>query len=325
MFGALDRLCLMTQFDSVIAFSSSMAPYALHVPASRRILDLCDLDSRKWLDYADASMGPVRSLYRMEGQRLAQREQEWAKQCNATILISEAEAAPLVQRTSSAHVYHIGNGVNLPAQRLPTSNEHPIVGFVGMMNYRPNVDAVCWFADHCWADLRQILPSAEVRIVGRSPTRKVRSLDSRSGITVVGAVDDLASELRQMDVSVAPMRIARGLQNKVLEAMADSIPVVLTSAAAEGIAGQHDRDFLKADSPTAMTRSILDLLRNPAERMRIGDAGRRFVARYHRWPEVLREFELVVTGAVNRTAAVSGVQSSGDSHTETITHSSIKA
>lgn len=310
----LAQLSSDVHFHAVVAFSSGMAPHALRVGADRRVLDLCDLDSRKWLDYASASRGPLRALYRTEGTRLARLEQEWAAQFDATLLISTAEAAPLVQHVGSTRVHIVGNGVTLRPALRPSGNQHPTIGFVGMMNYRPNVDAVCWFAKHCWSTIRSVFPSAEFRIIGRSPTRKVRSLGRLPGVTVVGAVDDVGIELQHMDVSVAPMRIARGLQNKVLEAMAASKPVVLTREAANGIAGRHQHDFVVANSPTAINRSVLELLRDKTRRLRMGDAARQFVARHHRWEDALREFELIVTGSVERSRRGYGVSLS-DSHT----------
>ena len=298
---ALAQLGSTVHFDSVVAFSSGMASHALDVQTNRRVLDLCDLDSRKWLDYAGASYGPLRALYRTEGTRLARLEEQWATLFHATILISETEAAPLVQRVGPTRVHIVGNGVKVRTVLCHGANQHPTIGFVGMMNYRPNVDAVCWFARHCWSEIRSVFPAAEFRIIGRSPTRKVRSLHAIPGVNVVGAVDDTSTELQHMDVSVAPMRIARGLQNKVLEAMAASVPVVLTSAAADGIAGRHQRDFVIADSPTAINRSVLELLRDKSRRLRMGDAARQFVARHHRWEDALRDFELIVTGSVERS------------------------
>ena len=322
------RWAAVMPFDGVVAFSSSMAPYALQVPAERRILDLCDLDSRKWLDYAAASRGLWRWLYGMEGCRLAAREKSWIGVFDATLLITPAEANALRAPIPSGRIHIVGNGVTLPdlernveSARLTyassakrssgksppgravndtavTSYDRPLVGFVGVMDYRPNVDAVTWFVESCWRRIRAACPKAVFRIVGQAPTRRVRRLAKVPGVEVTGAVEDMAAEVKQLTVSVAPMRIARGLQNKVLEAMAAAKPVVLTRRAAEGIGAQNDREYLVADTAQDFIEKVIRLLHDPQDRERIGAAGRRFAAANHCWEGELQKFELIVTGVL---------------------------
>jgi len=323
MNAAVRRWCESVKFDVVAAFSSSMAPSALQVPAKRRVLDLCDLDSQKWLEYAAASRGPARWLYHTEGRRLAPKERAWIDAFDATLLITEAEAATLDGAAKPGKLHIVGNGVSLPELATRVSSDDvvsapqqvassatgahesprpPTVGFVGVMDYRPNVDAVCWFVSQCWPDIRALYPEAVFRIVGRSPTRRIRKLAIIPGVEVVGGVEDVIAEVRRLDVSVAPMRIARGLQNKVLEAMAAAKPVVLTSKAAAGIAGRHAQEFLIADRHPDIVQNVVWLLTDQAEGERLGRAARRFVAVHHCWEEALRMFELVVTGVLERTA-----------------------
>jgi len=333
------------RFDVVVAFSSSMAPYALSVPARRRVLDLCDLDSQKWFDYAATSNGPLAFPYAVEGRRLAARERTWLDAFDATILITEAEAALLEPSAPRGKLHIVGNGVSLPdlnhsapfdARREPRASvradprrsEKPassdawrslaharldigaggtphvsetgaypsVVGFVGVMDYRPNVDAVCWFVDNCWDAIRKAYPQAVFRIVGRSPTRRVRRLTRAAGVEVVGEVDDPAAEILRFTVSVAPMRIARGLQNKVLEAMAAARPVVLSSCAARGLIGRHDQHYVLADTPDETIRAIVRLLGDEDRSRQLGSAARRYVATHHRWRRELQRFELIVAG-----------------------------
>jgi sugar transferase (PEP-CTERM/EpsH1 system associated) len=296
----LQRWCEGVAFDVVVAYSSSMAPYALRVPTKRRVLDLCDRDSQKWLDYAAASSGPAARLYRTEGNRMAIREKAWVGAFDATILITELEAAPLRTVAGSGKIHVVGNGVSLPELTAPVAGGPPTVGFVGVMDYRPNVDAVCWFVSECWGELREAHPNAVFRVVGRSPTRRIRELSKVPGVQVVGGVDDIRPELQRLDVSVAPLRIARGLQNKVLEAMAAAKPVVLSSGAAAGIDACPERDYLIADTPDQFIRGVRRLLRDPIERQRMGQAARQFVANRHRWDDAVRKFELVVVGVIDR-------------------------
>lgn len=339
MQDVLREWCESTRFDAVVAFSSSMAPYALAVPTNRRVLDLCDLDSQKWMDYAAASHGPARWFYRTEGRRLALQERSWIDILDATLLITVAEAELLDGVVRPERIHIVGNGVNLPdvgqvcfhpriampdersdefgttaspwvspagkrCQMIPAevscSSRRPTVGFVGAMDYRPNVDAVCWFVSKCWKRIRRDSPDALFRIVGRLPVRRVRKLSSVPGVEVVGSVESAMAQVQMFDVSVAPMRIARGLQNKVLEAMACRKPVVLTSGAATGIGAKDGEEYLIADRPDEIVRLVTRLLGDPAERERIGQAARRFVAVHHSWEESLRKFELVVTGVLER-------------------------
>jgi len=291
-------------FDVVTAFSSGMAQHALKVRAKRRVLDLCDLDSAKWLAYAEHSGLWSLVMYRIEGKRLARREHEWIDLFDATTLITEAEARDVDGSATNKKVRIVGNGVPLPdiTAPIPDGDDHgietvePVVGFVGQMDYKPNVDAVCWFVHNCWPAITAVFPGARFRIVGRAPARSVRRLARVGGVEVAGGVRDVTAELRHFDMSVAPLRIARGLQNKVLEAMAAGRPVVLTSQAAEGIAGRNGRDFLIADDPSNMAGCVIRLLKDAIYRAEIGRCARTFVEKHHRWEKELAKFERVVTG-----------------------------
>ncbi len=304
MSDAVSALARSVRFDAVVAFSSSMAQYALEVPAARHVLDLCDLDSQKWLEYAAMSDLPMAWLYGAEGRRLASLEHRWIRDFDATILISNAEAKTVRLLAPKGKLRIITNGVDLPEQNESGCIERtgaPTIGFVGLLNYRPNVDAVCWFVEHCWREIRDVHPTARFRVVGRSPTRQIQQLSSAPGVEIVGPVQNVQEELQRFDVSVAPMRTARGLQNKVLEAMAAGLPVVLTAKAAEGIDAIDGREYLIVDQPDRMIRCILQLLREPAKRFGIGQAARQFVASRHRWDDALRPLEFAVTGMVERT------------------------
>ena len=296
------------RFDVAVAFSSAMARYAFEVPAARRVLDLCDLDSRKWLDYAASSNGLLRALYRVEGQRLGARERAWIETFDATILITEAEAAPVRRFAPAGRLHIVGNGVDIVPQSTidnrQSTIDHPIVGFVGTMSYRPNVDAVCWFVAKCWPKIRAAFPTAVFRIVGRSPPRAVRRLAKVPGVHVVGEVEDMGEQVGRFDISVAPMPIARGLQNKVLEAMAAAKPVVLSGRAAIGLTAKHEQEYLVAETAQEFVAAVTRLLGDPGERDRLGRNARRFVAANHCWAGELQKFELIVAGVLGRTARV---------------------
>ena len=286
-------------FDAAVAFSSSMAPYALDVSAKRRVLDLCDLDSAKWLEYSRASGGLVAALYRLEARRLAQRECSWARRFDATVLITRAEAADLRRMARGTSVHVVSNGVTLPAP-TPAPPE-PIVGFMGMMDYKPNVDAVEYFVREVWPRVRAECPEARFRIMGRRPVGAVRALAREPGVEVTGGVPDAAAAVAELAVSVAPLRIARGLQNKVLEAMAVGRPVVASPAAARGLTkAEVGRDLLCANDAAGFAEMVIALLRDGRLRHRVGTAGRAYVERAHRWPDHLARFEALVTGEPER-------------------------
>jgi sugar transferase (PEP-CTERM/EpsH1 system associated) len=289
-------------FDAVVAFSSSMAPHALRVPASRHVLDLCDCDSGKWLDYSRQSPPPTKWFYAIEGHRLLDFENKCVADFDETIVISRAEAACLGPPAANI-VRVISNGAAIPeaveSDLSDMSSRPPVVGFVGALNYRPNIDGVCWFARTCWPAIREANPTAVFRVIGHTPTRPVRRL---------AAVPGVAPEIRQFDVSVAPLRIARGLQNKVLEAMAFAKPVVLTSGAADGIRGRDGQHFLIADQPHELAQAVKRLLCDAQARARLGEAARRLVARRHQWAPLMREFELVVTAGISTHGGASEVR-----------------
>jgi len=291
-------------FDAVAAFSSAMAPYALAVPAGRRVLDLCDLDSAKWREYARCTPRPQRWLYTTEGRRLAKREHRWIDAFDASILISRAERDALDGGVDAGKVHVVTNGVGLTSfARTPQGPSgarapaRPVVGFIGVMDYLPNVDAVCWFVRACWPAVRRAVPGATFRIVGRSPVARVRRLAAVPGVVVTGEVGDVRPELERFDLSVAPLRIARGLQNKVLEAMAAGVPVVATSKAAEGLTAMPGRDIVVADDPASMARAVIALSCDNDRHACLAEAGCRYVSTCHRWAPALEAYELIVTAA----------------------------
>ncbi len=292
---ALHRWNANVAFDAVHVFSSGMAPYARHVQADRKVIDLCDLDSRKWLAYAEQAGGPKARLFHLEGQRLAERELQWLETFDAAVLITEAEADELANCPRQDKLYVIGNGVDVPD--LPDERhvpDDPRIGFVGCMDYPPNVDAVRWFVDDIWPWIIKEVPETVFQIVGRRPTRAVRSLAGRR-VEVLGEVDQVLPHLRGFRVSVSPHRVARGLQNKVLEAMAAARPVVLTSAAASGIDARHGEHFLVADAPHPFAFRVLDLLADASRCADIGQAARRFVVEHHCWDREVAKLESLLT------------------------------
>lgn len=292
------------RFDAVLACSSGMAPLALSVPAARRVLDFVDFDSQKWTELARASRWPMRHVYSIEARRLNRAERAWISAFDAAVvctqrekdLLNDSQVAQRVHviRTGSAsdeRVHAISDGHGMSS--LP---DEPVVGFVGAMDYEPNVDAACWFADSIWPQVRLSRPDARWWVVGRSPSRAVRRLDDGRSIRVTGTVPEVEPYLRHMRVSVAPLRVARGLQTKVLEAMAAGRPCVVTPCVAQGLGARSGQEVLVADSSGSFADAVIELLQDRRKAESIGRAGRSFVARHYDPAAGLAALESLLAG-----------------------------
>lgn len=292
----LDSWTKKVHFDAVLAFSGAMAPYAAAVPAARKILDLVDADSAKWDQYAACAHWPMRSVYRTEARRLHNRQLDWLNVFDATIVINSRESAVLTTQTRCPRLHVIPNGIELPADPPPVDQTDPIVGFVGVMSYPPNVDAVLWFTDSVWPTVRRSLPHARLVIVGARPTRKVRRLARLPGVTVTGSVPSTQPYLADFRVCIAPLRIARGLQNKMLEALAAGRPIVATTQAAAGIEPCPAPGVLLADQSEPFAQQLLKLLHQPELARQLGREGRIFVTERYRWDDHLARLEQLLAG-----------------------------
>jgi len=277
------RLAAERPLAGVFVFSSSMAPYGEALPlltGGRRIVDICDVDSDKWRQYAVSHRWPLSCLYSREARLLERAETRWADAFDTVVVVAEAEAR-LVRRQApvAAHkVRVLPNGVDtayfdpdLPFA-VPLAGLGPAIVFTGAMDYHPNVDGVCWFAEEILPTVRAAVPGAHFCIVGSNPTEKVRALARRAGVTVTGRVPDVRPYLAGAAAVVAPLRIARGVQNKVLEAMAMARPIVATPNAVQGIEGVTGRELTVAETAgefaAAVGRALVDtgVARVPAAR-----------------------------------------------------------
>ena len=280
-------------FDTVLTYCTGMVGYTRALrdtPGSqpfRHVLDMVDVDSQKWANFAEQTNGPMRLVYAAEARRLRSVEAGQAVDFDAITVISDAEAERYRDAVTATHSpIVVGNGVDLerfyPAAPQVQENTPPRIVFTGVMSYKPNIDAVTWFARKVMPRITAAIPQASFAIVGKSPTPGVIALGELPGIEVVGPVEDTAEQLRGASLAVAPMQIAPGVQNKVLEAMACGLAVVCTSAAAAGIDAQPGRDLLIADREADTAAHCVRLLTHPGYRIEVGqDARRRVEQRYH--------------------------------------------
>lgn len=287
-------------WDAAFVYSSGMAPYLMRpgaTPPPVRILDMVDVDSAKWAAYAAAGRGPMRLVWAREARTLLGLERRAATAFDQTIVVSEAErnafaalAPDVAERTD-----WVDNGVDLlrfdctATYPDPYGGVGPAIVFTGSMDYRPNIDAVAWFVAEVLPRLRAGVPDAAFHIVGARPAAAVLALAAQPGVRVAGAVADIRPWLAHAAVAVAPLRIARGIQNKVLEAMAMARPVVASSPAFEGVHAVAGRDLLVADDPVAMAAAITAVLRGAHPGL--GPAGRAAVAAGHDWTVALRRLD----------------------------------
>jgi sugar transferase (PEP-CTERM/EpsH1 system associated) len=283
--------------DSVYVFSSAMAGYVMHAKSVRRVLDMVDVDSEKWTAYAETAHFPARSIWAREGRTLLAFERLAAARFDHSLFVSEHEwqrfvslAPETIERTS-----WISNGVDFdhfsPAHSFtpPFESEGAELVFTGRMDYRPNIDAVRWFAREVLPVLRSGVPVARFWIVGAAPTREVRTLAELPGVQVTGRVPDTRPYLAAADVAVAPLRIARGIQNKLLEAMAMARPVVATPEAFQGVRAEPGRDILLASGVSETVQRIADVLHGRHATM--GAAARRAIEASHQWSVTLRPLD----------------------------------
>jgi sugar transferase (PEP-CTERM/EpsH1 system associated) len=280
-----------TRFVACLASASSMAPYLFRsewqqVPA---VIDLVDVDSQKWFDYAAASRWPKAWLYRTEGRRLRRLEQELAAASRALTVVSAVEAGIVRRFCPHAPVHVVTNGVDLDYFRPSAEPEEAACAFVGALDYRPNVEGICWFCREVWPTIHQARPEVVLYIVGRRPAPAVRQLAGVPGVVLAGQVPDVRPYLRRSAVAVVPLHLARGVQNKVLEALAMGKATVASPQALAGVQPPGETHRC-ATTPAEWAGAVLGLLADEPLRRRLGAAGRRYVEEHHCWDRCLEPF-----------------------------------
>ena len=286
------------RFDLVIAHSSSVGPYAQAVPGVPKIMDFCDMDSQKWLAYRKQTRFPKSLGYWLEGMKLVRVEQRLAEDFDCSTCATPAELASLEEIAPGATGDWFPNGVDLEFfQPQAVEYDPDQICFVGRMDYFPNVQAMTAFVRDVLPLVRARRPRCKLAIVGAAPTAEARALGEFEGVTVTGSVPDVRPYFAASACSVAPLVVARGTQNKILESLAMGVPVVASGLAARGldaVAGEH---LLAADDPPATAEAVLHLLSNAEARRRFALAGRARMESHHSWAGAMAKLD----GIIDRT------------------------
>jgi len=287
--------------DVIFICSSNMAHYVLDHPykGRKRICDLADVDSEKWRAYAAKASFPMKWVYGREARMVFDLEKRIARETDYSTFVSEPEAKlfrELVPDRAEA-ILGVPSGVEHayfdPRQDFAPLYDAalPTYVFTGTMDYIPNVDAVTWFAKEILPLIRAVLPTGQFYIVGSSPSPAVQALAAIDGVHVTGRVADVRPYLAHAVAGVAPMRIARGIQNKVMEAMSMARPAIVTSDALEGIDATPGTDVILANDAAAFAEAAIRLAQNPDEAKSIGATARRLVVENFSWEGRLAGFD----------------------------------
>ena len=275
----------------VLIFSSVMAQFINQTHDVEMVVDFVDVDSDKWRQYAASKKGLGAWIYKRESDYLFNYEKKIAERAKASFFVSEQEAALFKELAPkiSKKITHINNGVDtgyfspeqIFASPYPASED--VVVFTGAMDYWANVDAVKWFAEDVFPHITKNYPAVKFYIVGSRPTTEVKALANNS-VVVTGAVDDVRPYLAHAKLAVAPLRIARGIQNKVLEAMAMGKYVIATSAAMEGVTYNETLDISVGDEVDTVIKQLEELLQKDSKVM-ASNNNRDFVAAMFSWEQ----------------------------------------
>lgn len=319
------------RYDAIICFSSPMAEYVFRSSVltsrmkkasnlqpqtsnnkPRLLMDFCDLDSDKWLQYSRYMRFPLNLVYRIENRSLLKYEKRINQHFDHSVFVSRNEADLFCRLFPVArNVSVISNGVdseyfspafstqqpNKPHKLNKHTNQQqngPVLLFTGAMDYHANVDGVTWFCDQIFPIIKQEAPEAQFYIVGSNPHAQVRHLEDTKGVRVTGFVKDIRPYYQSADVCIIPLRLGRGVQNKVLEAMSMAKAVVATTKATEGIQAVPGEHFLVADTPQDFSNALSRLLKDQSLNKRLGAKARRFVMANLDWPTNMKKLDTLL-------------------------------
>lgn len=282
-------------FDLIFVHCSSVAPYVADVTSLPKILDFGDMDSQKWLEYRRFKPFPLSLGYWLEGRKMEAAEKNLARKFDLCTCTTKAELTTLRDFRAPTATDWFPNGVDAGFfAPSPATYDADAISFVGRMDYFPNQQAMLFFSNEVFPQIRKERPAATLAIIGAEPSAEIRALAARDGITVTGTVPDVRDHVRRSAVSVAPLAIARGTQNKIIECMAMGVPVVTSPEAAGGVdavAGEH---LLVAHSPDDYADKLLTLMTNREARHQLAVAGRARVESHHSWANSMVKLDGII-------------------------------
>ena len=307
----IQRLAATERFDLAFVHCSSVARYVENLDGVPKILDFGDMDSQKWRDYARTKPVPLSWGYRLESEKLAREEARLARRFDLCTATTRAEWETLESYDTGVATDWFPNGVDAEyfAPSAAHYDEDRLV-FVGRMDYYPNQECMQWFCASVLPRLRQRRPRTQLVIVGADPPRAMRKLGEIPGVTVTGSVPDVRPFLHEAAVMVAPLRIARGTQNKILEGMAAGVPVVASRVAAGGVDATAPDHLLTASTADEFVTAILCVLEDRSERARLARAGRERMLSHHSWTRSMHRLDGIVERCLRRAAPLRALAAS---------------
>jgi sugar transferase (PEP-CTERM/EpsH1 system associated) len=290
------KLLQSRPITAIYVFSGQMGQYVPEDFIGRVIADFVDVDSAKFEAYAKRDHGPKSWAEAREARLLRIEEARVAARADVSVLISDQEAALFRSRLPKAErsrtlVRTLANGIDshafdpaaaTPAERM-ADMPFPKLIFTGQMDYAPNIDACLRVAERILPRIREEFPQASFHVVGRSPPERLSALSGQNGVHVWGRVPEVQSWLAAADLALVPLEIGRGVQNKVLEAMAMRLPVVLTPEAATGIGGRDGQELVLAATHDELAQACIALMSDLPRAQTIGEAARQYVVGHVSW------------------------------------------
>lgn len=291
----IDRLLASQKWDLIFVHCSSVAQYVEHVTDVPKIIDYGDMDSQKWLEYAHYKPFPLSLGYRLEGLKMLAAEKRLAGKFDLGTATTRAEWETLDSYSTGLATDWFPNGVDAGFFCPDDTVYDPdTISFIGRMDYYPNQECMTRFCQDIWPRVKAARPQMKLLIVGADPSPAMRKLGELDGVTVTGSVPDVRPYVRSSALMVAPLAIARGTQNKILEAMAMGVPVVTSSIAAGGVDAEAEKHFLVADTPEAYAAAIARITSDPVERRRLAEAGRARMLSHHAWPASMARLDRII-------------------------------
>lgn len=304
----INKLIATERFDLIFVHCSSVAPYVADVQGPFKVLDFGDMDSQKWLEYANYKPFPLSTGYWLEGHKLSREESNLARKFDLCTATTRAEWETLESYRTGTPSDWFPNGVDSTAFSPVAEPYDPnLISFIGRMDYYPNQECMFDFCKNTLPLLKARRPDIKLVIVGADPSPAVRKLGEIPGVTVTGSVPEVQPYVRKSALMVAPLNIARGTQNKILEAMAMGVPVVTSKTAAGGVDALDREHFLVANSPAEYAESILRIIEDSSERGRLAAAGRARMLSHHAWENSMQRLDgIIERGLAGRASAQLG-------------------